>query len=133
MRLYRTRTSRHPRWVQIRHSDNTESRGPFNSTIAGAPLTDTTSGFRLIRQPLLAAFAEEFPNYYLGDTYEATVAALRGGYKVVEIPAALAPRLHGSSSVTTRRAIGLIAKVLIITLTGLHPKIRPMPSGASVN
>lgn len=103
------------------------------SHFAGVRLTDTTSGFRLIRQPLLAAFAEEFPNYYLGDTYEATVAAVRGGYKVVEIPAALAPRLHGSSSVTTGRAIGLIAKVLIITLTGLHPKIRPIPSGASIN
>lgn len=103
------------------------------SDFAGVRLTDTTSGFRLIRQPLLAAFAEEFPSYYLGDTYEATVAAVRGGYKVVEIPAALAPRLHGSSSVTTRRAIGLVAKVLIITLTGLHPKIRPMPSSASVN
>lgn len=96
------------------------------SAIVGVRLTDTTSGFRLIRQPLLAAFAEEFPNYYLGDTYEATVAAVRGGYKVVEIPAALAPRLHGESSASTATAIGLIAKVLIITLAGLHPRIRPL-------
>jgi len=96
-------------------------------------LTDTTSGFRLISQPLLGEFAIEFPNYYLGDTYEATLAAIRGGYTVVEIPAALSPRLHGSSSVTSGHATRLIAKVLIITLTGLHPRIRPLhtdPKGA---
>jgi hypothetical protein len=94
------------------------------SQLAGTPLTDTTSGFRLIQEPLLSEFAKEFPNYYLGDTFEATVVALRGGYKVVEIPAALSPRLHGSSSTSTTEAVRLIAKVLVITLTGLHPRIR---------
>jgi len=94
------------------------------SQISGAPLTDTTSGFRLIQQPLLGEFANEFPNYYLGDTFEATVVALRGGYNVVEIPAALSPRLHGASSVSTTQAIRLITKVLLVTLTGLHPRIR---------
>lgn len=94
------------------------------SRIAGAPLTDTTSGFRLIRQPLLGEFAEEFPNYYLGDTFEATVVAVRGGYNVVEIPAALSPRLHGVSSISTTHAVRLIAKVLIITLARIHPRIR---------
>jgi len=94
------------------------------SQISGAPLTDTTSGFRLIQQPLLGEFANEFPNYYLGDTFEAIVVALRGGYNVVEIPAALSPRLHGASSVSTTQAVRRIAKVLLVTLTGLHPRIR---------
>jgi len=96
------------------------------SRAAGTRLTDTTSGFRLITEPLLSQFAETFPDYYLGDTYEATVAAVRGGYKVVEIPAAMAPRLHGESSVRSGTAIGLIAKVLIVTLAGLHPRIHPL-------
>jgi len=98
--------------------------GSVASQIAGAPLTDTTSGFRLIQQPLLSEFANEFPNYYLGDTFEATVVAIRGGYKVVEIPAALSPRLHGASSIRTAQAVLLIAKVLAITLMRLHRRIR---------
>jgi glycosyltransferase involved in cell wall biosynthesis len=91
---------------------------------AGRRITDSTSGFRLIRQPLLSEFAAEFPSYYLGDTYEATVAAARAGYEVIEIPAALRPRSTGVSSATSARAIVLIAKVLVITVFRLHPKIR---------
>jgi hypothetical protein len=73
---------------------------------------------------LLGEFAEEFPNYYLGDTFEATVAAVRAGFRVVEIPAALSERKHGNSSTTTLQAVSLIAKVLIIALANLHPRLR---------
>ena len=34
-------------------------------------LSDTTSGFRLIREPLLSAVSKSFPTNYLGDTFEA--------------------------------------------------------------
>lgn len=102
--------------------------GKVASRIAGAALTDTTSGFRVIREPLLTEFAREFPNYYLGDTFEATIAALRAGYSVREIPAALAPRLHGTSSINSLQAVALIAKVLIVALVGLHPRIRQAPA-----
>ena len=97
--------------------------GKIASRIAGTCLTDTTSGFRLIRQPLLGQFAEEFPNYYLGDTYEATLAAVRAGFRVIEVPAALSERKHGKSSVTTSQAIILIAKVLVIALANAHPRL----------
>lgn len=97
------------------------------SRIAGTHITDTTSGFRLIREPLLSEFAREFPNYYLGDTFEATVGAMRAGYRVVEIPAALSPRLHGTSSTSSVRAVVLIAKVLVIALVRLHPQMKPAP------
>jgi len=94
------------------------------SRISRTQLTDTTSGFRIIREPLLSAFAESFPDYYLGDTFEATIAAARAGYRVVEVPAALTPRLHGQSSATTAQSIRLIAKVLLITILRLHPRVR---------
>lgn len=94
------------------------------SRTAGMRLTDTTSGFRLIAEPLLSQFAETFPEYYLGDTFEATVAATRAGYRVVEIPASLSPRRVGRSSTTSVQAIVLIAKVLIISLTKLHYRFR---------
>jgi glycosyltransferase involved in cell wall biosynthesis len=93
------------------------------SRIARQELTDTTSGFRLIRQPLLQDFATEFPDYYLGDTYEATIAALRAGYRVIEVPAALSERQHGTSSTSVINAILLIAKVILVSVANLHPRL----------
>ena len=93
------------------------------SRAVGRRITDSTSGFRLIREPLLSEFAAEFPSYYLGDTYEATIAAARAGYTVVEVPAALRPRSSGISSASNTRAIVLIAKVLVVTLLRLHPQM----------
>jgi len=97
--------------------------GLIASRSAGRKLTDSTSGFRIIRQPLLAEFAREFPSYYLGDTFEATVAAARAGYRIVEIPASLSPRLHGQSSASSLRSIMLIAKVLLVTGARLHKRL----------
>jgi len=91
---------------------------------AGHTITDSTSGFRIICEPLLSEFAHEFPAYYLGDTYEASLAAIRAGYQTVEVPAALRPRGHGFSSAGTLRSMVLIAKVLVVTLLRLHPTIR---------
>jgi len=104
-----------------------KSLGLIASVSAGRRLTDTTSGFRLIRQPLLAEFTREFPSYYLGDTFEATVAAARAGYRVIEVPAALSPRTYGQSSASTIRAILLIAKVILITGARLRKRIKYIP------
>jgi len=92
--------------------------------VAGTKLTDSTSGFRVICEPLLSAFSESFPDYYLGDTFEATVAAARAGYRITEVPAALAPRIHGESSASVIQSIRLIAKVLVVSILHLHPSVR---------
>jgi glycosyltransferase involved in cell wall biosynthesis len=88
------------------------------------PITDSTSGFRIIRQPLLGEFAQHLPSYYLGDTFEALVVAGRSGYVVQEIGVAMAPRASGTSSASSGRAIVLIAKSLATVLLGLHFRIR---------
>ncbi len=67
-------------------------------------ITDPTSGFRLIRQPLLGELAVKLPSAYLSDTYEVLVAAGRAGYKVREVPAPFSDRMTGvpsSGSVTS--------------------------------
>ena len=74
------------------------------SRATGTTITDSTSGFRVIRGELLQQLALHLPTYFLGDTYEAVIAAGRAGYRVREIPAPLAPRLHGESSAGTLRA-----------------------------
>ena len=69
----------------------------------GSPITDATSGFRAIRVPLLTFFAQDYPVEYLGDTFEALVAAGRRGAKVVEEPINAVRRRHG------RPSAGLVA------------------------
>ena len=83
-------------------------------------ITDSTSGFRLIQQPLLGELATHLPAYYLGDTFETVVVAGRAGYHVEEIGVAMAPRNHGASSSGNFRSIVLIGKVLTMVLLGIH-------------
>ena len=92
--------------------------------LSGASLTDTTSGFRLISEPLLSEFAQQFPSYYLGDTYQATISAIRANYRIIEIPASLSKRKHGRSSARTIQASTQIAKVIVLTLGNLAPRLR---------
>jgi glycosyltransferase involved in cell wall biosynthesis len=78
------------------------------------PITDATSGFRLIRQPLLGAFARDFPCHYLGDTFEALVAAGKAGYSVREIPVQMAQRQVGQSSASFGSALRLTIRAAIL-------------------
>ena len=95
------------------------------SVATGVTITDATSGFRLIQQPLLGEFAKSFPAYYLGDTYEAIVSAGRAGYLVREIPAALLPREVGESSASIAQAIKFTFKSLSVAILRIHCTIRP--------
>lgn len=61
----------------------------------GVTLTDVTSGFRVVSEPLLTVFAEAYPAEYLGDTVEAVLVAHRHGARIIEIPVVMAPRAAG--------------------------------------
>jgi glycosyltransferase involved in cell wall biosynthesis len=83
-------------------------------------ISDSSSGFRLIRNPLLSHFAKSFPSHYLGDTFEALVISGRRKYKIIEISASIADRKYGQSSASSKVAILLIFRALIVTTFGLH-------------
>jgi glycosyltransferase involved in cell wall biosynthesis len=100
---------------------NTLARSASKAT--GVKITDSTSGFRLIRKPLLERFSRNFATNYLGDTYEALIAAGRSGYKVHEIPAPITDRLSGVSSSSSLKSIGQTLKVVTVALLKLHTKI----------
>jgi hypothetical protein len=95
------------------------------SKATGIEITDPTSGFRLIRKPLLSEFSQTFPVNYLGDTYEALVSAGRAGYTVREVPAAMKNRVHGVSTASNVQAIKFIIKSILVALVRLHVRIRP--------
>jgi glycosyltransferase involved in cell wall biosynthesis len=86
-------------------------------------ITDATSGFRIIRQPLLERFSQSFPTNYLGDTYEAIISAGRAGYMVREIPAGLRERVAGDSTASIAQAVKFTVKGLSVALLRLHQKI----------
>lgn len=93
------------------------------SRACSSRLTDATSGFRLIRQPLLGSFSQRFAANYLGDTFEAVVAAGRAGYRVCEIPADLRERQTGVSSASTRQATVFSLKAAMVAALHLHPRL----------
>lgn len=83
-------------------------------------ISDSSSGFRLIRKPLLGHFASSFPSHYLGDTFEVLVVCGRKNYKVIEVPARFQEREYGQSSATSWASILLIFRALVVTTFGLH-------------
>jgi glycosyltransferase involved in cell wall biosynthesis len=99
------------------------SRSATSAT--GTKITDSTSGFRLIQQPLLGQFAQQFANNYLGDTYESVISAGRGNYKVLEIAAGLMPREHGESTASTGSAVRFTLKGLGVATLRLHKRLSP--------
>lgn len=76
-------------------------------------VTDATSGFRAIRSPLLNKFAADYPVEYLGDTFEALLAAGRSGARVVEQPIQMSPRLYGTSSAGTLASVWYVLRVMV--------------------
>ena len=90
------------------------------SRSTGVSISDATSGFRLFAEPLLSAFAAEFPAHYLGDTYEAVATAGRAGYSVVEIPVRMRARAHGQSSASPVAAARLTIRALVVVGARLH-------------
>lgn len=86
-------------------------------------ITDSTSGFRLVRQPLLERFSHSFASNYLGDTYEALIAAGRAGFVVEEISAPISERLHGESSSSSVQSFLQTIRVFTVALLQIHNRI----------
>lgn len=93
------------------------------SVASRTQITDATSGFRLIRRPLLDHLSMDLATNYLGDTYESLIAAGRAGYQIVEVPVAMSERAHGISSASVLDAVRFTIKGLGIFVLGLHPYI----------
>lgn len=95
------------------------------SRAADTQITDASSGFRCIAQPLLGEFARNFPSSYLGDTYEALISAGLGGYRISEIAASMSSRQAGVSSASQMRAFGLTVRAALVGILRFHVRIRP--------
>ena len=90
---------------------------------AGVRVSDTTSGFRCIAEPLLSAFARSFPTHYLGDTFEAVLVAARSGYRVAEAPVRMEAREVGGSTAGFGGAVRSVVRAVVVAVGGLTFRI----------
>jgi glycosyltransferase involved in cell wall biosynthesis len=96
------------------------------SRVAGAPLTDTTSGFRASDRRAIVLFAQHYPAEYLGDTVESLVIAARAGLRVREVPVRMRPRQGGSASQSPFRAGLYLGRAMLALYVALAR--RPVPA-----
>ena len=95
----------------------------------GVTISDPTSGFRAIRDPLLSAFASDFPHHYLGDTFEALLVAGRRGYRISEIPVEMQARQGGQPSAALPASMRAMLRALTVPFTGCSFDLPPRPPG----
>jgi glycosyltransferase involved in cell wall biosynthesis len=95
----------------------------------GVTISDPTSGFRAIRDPLLSAFANDFPHHYLGDTFEALLVAGRRGYRIAEVPVEMHARQGGQPSAALPASARAMLRALTVPFTGCSFDLPPRPQG----
>jgi glycosyltransferase involved in cell wall biosynthesis len=103
--------------------------------VAGVSVSDTSSGFRAIRRPLLDNFARDYPVDYLGDTVEALIEAGRAGARIVEHPIAMTQRMYGNASTGAITGLWYVLR-LLVAIELQHKRRRPpqlLPRRAGVD
>ena len=94
--------------------------------LCGRRFSDTTSGFRAVAEPLLSAFASDYPVEYMEST-EALVAACRAGYRVEEVAVQMQSRAAGTPSLGPVRLAYHYIRLLVALLSGSHRSLTPAP------
>tara|TARA_B100001142_G_scaffold319159_1_gene362282 strand:+ start:314 stop:1009 length:696 start_codon:yes stop_codon:yes gene_type:complete len=87
----------------------------------GQKFTDTSSGFRAFRKPVIKLFATEYPVEYM-DSVEALLIASRNGFKISEIPVQMRERSAGQPSNRNFRLVYYFLRLLIVVLAGTRKK-----------
>lgn len=82
--------------------------------LTGKTITDPTSGLRIVNQDIIKLFAYDYPKDY--PEPESTVAVLRQGKKVEEIPVIMRERNGGVSSISLRKSVYYMIKVSLAIL-----------------
>lgn len=82
--------------------------------LTGKTITDPTSGLRLANREVIKLFAYDYPKDY--PEPESTVAVLRQGKKVEEIPVIMRERNGGVSSISMKKSVYYMIKVSLAIL-----------------
>jgi glycosyltransferase involved in cell wall biosynthesis len=87
--------------------------------IIESPVSDPTSGFRLVHHRALALFAEHYPEEYLGDTVESLVIAHRAGLRIRQVPVVMRRRETGVASTNPLRSAVYLVRVVVAVVLAL--------------
>jgi glycosyltransferase involved in cell wall biosynthesis len=87
------------------------------SRIVGRPVTDPTSGFRMVRKRGIALFARDYPHDY--PEVEAVLLMHFHKLEGAELPVKMRPRITGVSSINASRSVYYMIKVTLAILVGL--------------
>lgn len=87
--------------------------------LTGLRVTDTTSGFRLFNERAARYVAESYPDDY--PEVQILVPLACEGFRVIEVPVQMRPRMAGESSINWYRAVYYVLKV---TLASLLDRVR---------
>jgi glycosyltransferase involved in cell wall biosynthesis len=90
------------------------------SAIIGAPVTDTTSGFRAANARVISFFSRGYPEDY--PEVESLVLLHRAGMRIEETPVTMRDRTGGKSSITPVRSAYYMIKVLLAVFIDLLKK-----------
>lgn len=82
--------------------------------VTGKKITDPTSGLRMAGKNVIHLFADSYPKDY--PEPESTVAALKRGYVIEEIPVVMRARQGGESSITLKKSVYYMIKVTLAIL-----------------
>jgi len=85
--------------------------------VTGQAISDTSSGFRAFRRPVLELFAAEYPVEYM-DSVEALLLLHRHGFRVSEVPVKMRERQGGRPSNRNLRLVYHFVRVLIVLAVG---------------
>jgi len=90
--------------------------------LGGQRVTDCTSGFRVVGRRSIEAFAKWYPDDY--PEPEVLLRLLRSGFVVHEVPVRMKQRQGGVSSISFRRGVFYMVKVMsALLLTALREKL----------
>lgn len=94
----------------------------LNSLLTGQTITDSTSGFRAYGQRAIEFLADSYPHDY--PEPEAVFLLHRHGFRIAEVPATMAARQGGRSSITALGAGYYMIKVMLALLVeALRPRM----------
>jgi glycosyltransferase involved in cell wall biosynthesis len=99
------------------------------SLLTGQRVTDPTSGFRMTDRLGIELFARDYPPDY--PEVEAILLIHRHRLRSCEVPVVMAPRLSGTSAISSTQSVYYMVKVLfgvLIALFRARPKQRPEAS-----
>lgn len=87
------------------------------SLLAGQRVNDTTSGFRAVDRQAICFLARMYPRDY--PEPEVIVLLRREGFRIVETPVSMRPRMGGVSSIDFVKGLYYMVKVLLATLVDI--------------